>query len=167
MPVHVQASVLSRVWSFDRAHAARAEDDLVIGIVYQGRNRASLLARDAFELALSEQLPEGPRGRARVVALEIESPEGLARSLAEERVDILYLTPLRAVDVHRLAEATRQMGILSCTGVPDYVAQGISVGIGLQEGRPEILVNLEGARAEGADFRSQLLKVAHLVGGAP
>ena len=50
------------------------------------------------------------------------------------------------------------------TGVPEYVDQGLAVGIGIRRDRPLIIVNLEQARAEGAAFSSQLLALARIVG---
>jgi hypothetical protein len=47
------------------------------------------------------------------------------------------------------------------------VDEGIAIGLDLKAERPEIVVNLEGARAEGADFTAQLLKLARLVQGGP
>ena len=48
--------------------------------------------------------------------------------------------------------------------MPEYVEEGIAVGIGLRNMRPLILINLEAARAEGAAFSSQLLSLARIVG---
>ena len=50
------------------------------------------------------------------------------------------------------------------TGVPEYVDQGVAVGVGIRKDRPLIIVNLEQARAEGSVFSSQLLALARIVG---
>ena len=42
---------------------------------------------------------------------------------------------------------------------------GLAVGVGLRGKKPEILINLEAARAEGADFNAQLLRLARIVNG--
>lgn len=52
---------------------------------------------------------------------------------------------------------------MTFTGVPKYVEQGIAVGIGIQDRKPKIHINLSASKAEGAEFSSQLLKLAEIV----
>ena len=47
--------------------------------------------------------------------------------------------------------------------MPRYVDDGLAVGIGLAQERPEILINRTAACAEGADFKAQFLKRAHVI----
>ena len=48
--------------------------------------------------------------------------------------------------------------------MPGYVEAGLSVGLDIERDRPQIVVNLEASRAEGADFGAQLLKLARVLG---
>ena len=77
--------------------------------------------------------------------------------------DVLYITPMRAVDLGSITKQTRAAARVTLTGVPEYVDAGIAVGVDLQGERPRILINLAAARAEGADFDSRLLKLAKIV----
>lgn len=77
---------------------------------------------------------------------------------------VVYVTPLRSVDVAEIARISRSRGLRTVTGVPEYVEEGIAVGIGERKARPLIIINLRGARAEGSDFSSQLLNLARIVG---
>ena len=88
----------------------------------------------------------------------------LRKRLTETNANIVYVAPLRAVDVGDIGRITRQRDIRSVTGIPGYVDLGIAVGIGLRNRRPLIIINLEAARAEGAAFSSQLLSLARIVG---
>jgi hypothetical protein len=47
--------------------------------------------------------------------------------------------------------------------VPDYVGAGCAVGIGTEGEKPLIIINLPAAKAEGADFSSQLLQLAKVI----
>jgi hypothetical protein len=87
----------------------------------------------------------------------------LVAGLRQAGVDVVYLTPVRAVDVRRLAQSLGAAGILSVTGVPDYVGQGIAVGVGRRGDRPRIMVDLAAARAAGSEFAAQLLKLAEVM----
>ena len=169
MPAQVglQASLLARIWGFDKAHPARIENGLVVAVAFQELYRPSLLVREAFEEALLAELGPEMGDRLLIVPLNLSDPEELAERLGALEVDILYVAPLRAFDVARLIGVTRELGILSCTGVPDFVEQGVSLGVGINGGKPEILVHLRGAREEGATLSSQLLKLARVVGSFP
>jgi len=83
--------------------------------------------------------------------------------LMPARTDVVYLTPLRSFDVRSISQTGRDLGILTLTGVPEYVELGIAIGLDRERGRPRILVNLEAAIAGGADLSSELLKLARMV----
>ena len=70
---------------------------------------------------------------------------------------------LRAFDLAAITDWARKSRIVTLTGIPAFVDRGVSVGIDLQGGKPRILINLQAARAEGADFDSGLLKLARIV----
>ena len=86
--------------------------------------------------------------------------ESLADCLKMHGAALLYITPLRAVDVGAVATTASNAGVTTVTGVPQYIAQGVAVGVRLQRDRPRILINLQGARLQGADFAAELLKLA-------
>lgn len=158
MPVETQVPLLLKILAFDR-DLAEAADPLVVAIVFQGRNRVSA--------AISEDV----RGRfaaavrpIRVVAIDLDKTGDLAALLVRERVAVLYVAPLQAVSVATLAAATRGKRVVSITGVPRYVEQGLAVGIDLSGERPQIVINLAASRAEGAEFSAQVLKLARLAG---
>ncbi|MEO8200096.1 MAG: YfiR/HmsC family protein [Gemmatimonadota bacterium] len=83
--------------------------------------------------------------------------------VARNRVDVIYVTPLRGVDLTGITVGARTWQVTTFTGVPRYVERGISLGIGIARDRPQILVNLDATRAEGSDFNSQLLRVAKVL----
>lgn len=49
---------------------------------------------------------------------------------------------------------------LSITGNPDFVTQGVTLGIGMEAAKPKIFLNLTSSKAEGADWNPAILKVA-------
>ena len=167
VPMETQVTILSSLWAEDRAHAERLEGGLTIAVAYQPRFRASLLAKEEFEnLAFTRlRLPEGTA--LRIVAVDVTEVSALDRALSEDGVDIVYVAPLRAVDLAQLAAITRAHKTLTSTGVPDYVQAGLSIGLEVAEDKPKPLINREGAEAEGARFSSRVLRYARLVGEGP
>ncbi|HEX9006681.1 MAG TPA: YfiR/HmsC family protein, partial [Bacteroidota bacterium] len=68
-------------------------------------------------------------------------------------------------NVQDIARIGHQEHILSTTSVPDYVRNGIEVGISQLAGKPRIIINLGSARAAGADFGAGLLRMATVIQG--
>jgi hypothetical protein len=59
---------------------------------------------------------------------------------------------------------TRANKILSTTGKPDLVQEGITLGIGVgEDGKPKILLNLTSSVEEGLDWNPAIMKVAKTI----
>ena len=164
VPAEIQAPLFAKILTFDRSLASHAPRELVIGILYQRKVRASLDVKDDFVKAL-DRIPGGQvAGVAfRSVAIDWDGSNDISAVLTQERPNVLYVAPLRTVSIEQVAAAARAQGIHTWTGIPEYVERGLAVGIGLSGDRPLILVNLTAARAEGADISSQLLKIARVL----
>jgi hypothetical protein len=164
VPADVQAALFVKIATFDRALPALPKKDLAIGILYERRVRASLEIEGDFVRALAaipgQRIADKP---FHTVALDWDGVENIGAMLDREPIQILYVTPLRAVSIEQIAAAAKARGIRTWTGVPDYVERGLALGIGLRGDRPLILINLPQAQAEGCDLSSQLLRVARVI----
>jgi YfiR/HmsC-like len=165
VPVEVQVPLLLKILAFDRALTGTQSDSLVVGIAFQGRNRTS----SEIGAEARRQLTAGGRqavaGRAiRVVAIDLDATDDISAILLRDSVRVLYVAPLRAVAISSVAAATRQRLVVSFTGIPRYVEQGLSVGIDVDGTHPQIVINLPASRAEGALFAADLLKLARITG---
>ena len=164
IPVDAQVPLFLKILTFDRNLKNRVGDEIVLGVVYQEKFRTSLNVKDQVEQYL-KGLPETRIDEVplRWVCIPLGSPKDLKTTLEKEKVDIVYISPLRAVDVESLAAITRSLGIASMTGVPEYCRMGIAISIGSKGGSPLININLPAAQAEGIDFSSRLLKLAKVI----
>jgi len=162
VPVSDQVQIFAKVLGYDRRHESRRQDELVVGIAFQSGFRASLLTREEVERELVAAF--GKTTRVRLVQVELLPGLDLQAALERLGVEILYVTPLRSADLSLLIEATRSLGVLTITGVPEYVHQGLALGLDSENARPTIIINLSAARAEGADFGAELLKIVQVVG---
>ncbi len=168
LPAETQWSLFDRILGFDRALGERTGDGLVVGVVYQGRNRVSSTARgDLLDAARDGSGRILTSDRVRLVSIDLTSISELRREVSEEAVDLLYITPLRAQDASEIADMARGSGVPTLTGVREYMEEGVCLGLGVRGGRPEILVNLDVCRAVGMDLNSELLKLATVVGPRP
>jgi hypothetical protein len=157
--VAVQVPLFLKVISFDRQLRARGQTEYVVAIAYQSGNRASVDARDEVARAIKAEHPTVLGLPVRVVMVDLDH-ESVSECLKAHGASLLYIAPLRAVDVGAIASTASAAGVTTVTGVPQYVSQGVAVGVRLQRERPRILINLQGARSQGADFAAELLKLA-------
>jgi hypothetical protein len=164
VPVDIQIPLFLKILTYDRNLKERVGDEIVMGVVYQEKFRKSLNVKTQLEKYLAnskeDKIDDVP---FRYVSINLSSLSMFKAILAREKVDIVYIAPLRAVAVETLAADCRSMGITSLTGVPAYCELGIAISIGSKGESPQIIINLPGAQSEGADFRSQLLKLAKVI----
>ena len=171
VPISTQYPLFLKILSYDRNLEAKAPKEIIIGVVYQDRFRESRSTKDEFlRVAKSPQIQHEINGiSVRCVPIEIERGKDLAQALQRQPAHVLYVTPLRAVEISEIAAVSQAQGAITLTGVPEYVEAGLAVGIALKKDRkPGIFINLPASKAEGAQFSAPLLKVATVIrkGGA-
>ncbi len=161
IPVAVQLPLFFKVVTFDRQLRSRAGGTLVVAIAFQSGSRVSATAKDeAWRSASGIREIDGMP--VSLVPIDLDHEE-LAAGLARSRATIIYVTPLRGVDVRELARVARAAHVTTLTGVFRYVELGLAIGVRLRGDRPHIVVNLAASRLEGADLAAELLKLAHVM----
>lgn len=162
-PVEVQASIFNKVLTMERAinKKIKVSGKLTIGIVYQSKYRASLNAYNKL-VKLYKKMTYN-RKKINIKAINIDKAEEIAKGLDPDKSYVLLVTPLRAIDIGDITKISEQKKILTLSLVADYVKQGLSVGLQQNADKPEILINLESAKKEGADFSSHLLKIVTII----
>lgn len=155
VPVALQVPLFLKVLTFDRQRPQNDESEIVFGIAYQSGFRSSAQARNM----VAEAVRSVARVRIVLINLDRESLESILRN---HKVQLLYVAPLRAMSPAAVAGVAAANHALTVTGVPQYVEQGVAVGLRLQGERPRIMVNLTASKLCGADFTSELLKLAEV-----
>lgn len=168
VPVAVQIPILAKVLNFDRNLPGRAGGRLVVGVLFQSRYRTSANVADEVCRSLME-LPADAFGAMErsCVAIDLDATAALDSALRRKHVQVLYVSPLRAIPLGEVTTVSRAAGITTLTGVPRYVETGLAIGLDMRDERPEIVINLAASRAEGADLTAHLLKLARVVGEEP
>ncbi len=165
MPVSPEAqySLFVRILTFDRTLHKKDSARIVIGVLYQEGVKISLEAKDDFMAAVAQSNIKEIAGRPiECIPLAIRGST-LPTRASQDSIEILYVTPVRAFDIASLARAMDEAKILTMTGVPEYVQDGIAIGIGTRGDKPSILINLYRAKSQGADLSAQLLRLATIV----
>jgi len=167
-PVNVQMPIFFNVLTFDRNLKSRVGEEIVWGVLYQEKYRESFNIKNEIESFIKKSQPGPIEGiHCRFISINIGDLGDLKAVLENEKVDIVYVTPLRAVDITELGAITQELKITSFTGVPEYCREGIAVGLSSTGGRPVIMINLGKAVEEGADFGSRLLKLVSVIETKP
>ncbi|MBM4166165.1 MAG: DUF4154 domain-containing protein [Ignavibacteria bacterium] len=163
VPVELQVSLFTKIVSFDRKFHERAGKEMVIGVVYQNTFRNSLVVKEQF-CSLLENISEGKISGIlfRYVPIDFSEKSNLLQTVESESIDVLYICPLRTVELASIITVSQTHHALTFTGVPEYVERGISTGVGLKGNKPQILINLPASKAEGIEYTSQLLKLAKI-----
>lgn len=162
VPIEEQASLFASVVRFDRGMGARSEDGITVGVFYQPTHPPSVQAKDGFSQALETLGLQDPKGQAiRIVPIEM-GPD-LPSRLETAEIDLLYVTPIEGLDILSLSAATRRLGILSFSGIPEYAELGLAVALDTEGERHRILINLAAAEEERSNFRPGLLKMARII----
>jgi hypothetical protein len=164
VPLDRQFSFLARVLTYDRNLKDRAGDQVVIGILYEEGFSPSREAM--YDLAQAIRRSSIKRIRGMTVSyLPIAIDGGLPShgDLADQGVTVVYVTPLQGVEISAIVELCRTNHLTSSTGIQEYVEAGLTVGLVPNGLRPPVLINLPAAAEEGADFSSQLLKLARVL----
>jgi len=161
VPAELQYQLFVKILTFDRS-LDRMGEEIVIGVLYQPGHRASVQVKDELLAAVRASSVDRVEGRGiRVIAIALGAAD-VHEALRSSDVDAVYFTPLRAVDIPRLAASLGAAGLLTLSGVPEHARQGVAVGIGQRGGRPLILIDLPAARAAGSAFAAPLLRLAEV-----
>lgn len=157
----LQVPLILKVLTYDRHFESKAGREVGIGIVYNPEEPDSVAAANQiFETLFRFADKTVKRLPIRRYLLEYSSPEKLERSISEREISVLYVAPGNAKNLEVITRLSQARSVTTTTGVPDYVRRGVAVGIGLSDDRPQILINLASARAEGSEFDASLLRIA-------
>lgn len=164
LPSSLQYQLFLKILKYDRHLTANMGPELIIGIFYQSGFRNSLQAMEAFQAAVEATTQkEFQNVTVKAVPIDLDNEPDLEKTLASNKVSLIYVAPLRAYDLKAITSLSRAKKLVTLTGVPDYADKGVAVGVGLKGENPEIIINLPAAREEGSDFSSSLLKLARVI----
>lgn len=165
LAAELQVPLLLKILTYDRNFEAKAGKELAIGIVYDPADRSSATATDQIGSTLFKFSGKTVKTLPlKYYTIEYTSPADLERFVKQRGISVLYVAPGNSKNLASLLKLSQDLRLTSATGVPDYVRKGVAVGIGVVQDRPQILINLASAKAEGSDFDASLLRIATILG---
>lgn len=160
VPVDLQVPLLLKAMKFERNFENKlsgSPKEVVIGVVYQEKLRRSFQSRNAFAANIQKLSFDIP---IRLVLIPLNEDNSIPEMLDWSPLTILYITPMRGVDIVAITDKTRENGVISSSGIPLYGDKGVTLTFDLEKDRPKFVINRSSAEAEECDFSAQLLKLA-------
>ena len=164
VPPSLQIPLILKVLTYDRNFEEKAPLELKIGIVFVPGNAASQKAKndivgvlDGFAGKTIKKVP------IKYLAIEFTSRRELESLTKSSKLNVLYIAPGNAQNLDALLKVSQSNQLITITGVPGYVDQGVAVGIGVRQDKPQILINLASSKSEGSEFDASLLRIASVV----
>jgi len=79
-------------------------------------------------------------------------------NLPSQKPSVIYLGDISKLD--EIIRYTRENKLLSITGIPDLVSKGISLGVGISDGKPKVLLNMSASKEEDIPWNPAILKIS-------
>jgi len=103
-----------------------------------------------------------------IVEIDLDSfpPHLLEEKLRQEAVDFLYLGTLGSKKnlalVKNICRLCSRLKLGTFTANPEQLDSGVALAFSLTGAKPQIIINLEAARAQGLNFSSRLLHLVNI-----
>lgn len=157
-PVSTQIEIFQKVLSFNRSKTTNS-GTLTLGIIYQSKFRASLNVANEIEMYFQENEVKVSGTPVQIQLIDLVNID-LETAINQYGITYAYIAPLRAFDISSIHKLLSPKKILTLTGIPSYCENNdISIAIGTNAGKPQIILNRKSYMEEGADFSAQLLKL--------
>lgn len=156
-----QVYILLKVLTYDRQFEAKAGPELKIGIVVVESDPASVKMADEIGTMLKKygdkpvkKIPFSYSMVKYTTATEVEA------KVKADGINLLYVAPGNTKNLRDLTRISQQLKVTTTTGVPEYVEKGLAIGVGIEQGKTRIHINLASCKSEGSEFDASLLQIA-------
>ncbi|MET0592161.1 MAG: YfiR family protein [Polyangiaceae bacterium] len=163
VPIDLQATLLSKVVSYDRNLSERAGDKVRTLLVGKSSDPTSMPFVRQMRQMLGAIESFGSFSHTEEI-VEFASAAALLDKCRNERISIVYLGPGLHDDVEPIRAALEPLSILTVSANPDDVPRGIVLGFDLVYGKPKLVVNLGQARKQRVDLVAVVLKLMRVIG---
>ncbi|MFH1050219.1 MAG: YfiR/HmsC family protein [bacterium] len=161
VPIDLQLSIFVKIMPLEKKLSQKISEkkNINILIVYQNKYRPSLNERNNI-IAFFRNNENKMYSVSDMIFYEENTVKNY---ILGNKIDVVLITSLRAVDISQLSEISKLTQVLTLTTLASQVEKGLSVGIEKHKEKPQILINLEQLKREGAVFSSHLLKIARVI----
>jgi len=164
VPLDVQLPLLLKVMTYDQNTGQRSPNGFYVAVAYSSAIPLSMKAKDAVMPTISKlRLANIDDKPVSWTFVDLAKSGDLAKLFKTEPVTAVYVTPGLKEQIPEIVKSCQESRVTTITGVSAYVAEGLSVAIGREEGKPKIVVNIAASKAEGSSFSASLLGLARVI----
>ncbi len=165
VPLNLQVPIFVKLFQFERSLGTKNKPMITIAVLYLGTNRMSLNYKDEFvDLVKANSIKQISGKSISIISIDAATAINIENELQNKKVDILAIVPMRAYELNKISDICKNLKITTYTIVPEYLKKyNFSVTIDNLGEKPQININLNSAKREGADFSSQLLKISKIL----
>jgi len=162
-PVEIHLPLLAKVLEYDRALKEPDNRKFMLGVIYQSSWGPSAAVLEEVLTVAGRTSFSVRRLAVQVVPIDVSGDADVREFIRKYSLEILYVAPVRGISIEEIERASEARHCRTITGVPQFVEEGIEIGIDLRNDRPLIVINLPAAKACGADLSAQVLRLARIV----
>lgn len=164
VPVDIHLPILFKVLNLEKGASKPDTGAFIVAIIYESSNAGSVaVMNEILAFCNREQQNLMDDKSITFITVDIHKTKNFQEIIHATKAFALYVAPLSPVALHRVTGASQKEKMLSMTGVPEYVDEGVSLGVGVKGDSPEIIINLTSSKEEGSEFSSKVLGVARIV----
>lgn len=164
VPIDVQLKVIPKIISLNKSFSFESnENALNIAVLYSSQQRNSKQVYQDIEKNLNSGGIVVKGKLTNILYLDISNNNNIENFLRENKIKVLYITPLRGLDVSKITSICKTTSVLSISGVVEYIESDVSVILDIDDSKLQILINQKSAKSEGVDFSSRLLRIAKII----
>jgi len=158
-----QYTLLLKILTYDKKFLNKVSDKVIIGVVFQSGYRLSSDAKESLIEIIDGSDLKVEKRMVNYLLIDLSKSGGLENSVRNNPPDVLFVLPMRGINIGSITSVSQKYYIMTFTSVPAYMNDGISTCVNMDGEKPVIIINRNSARKEGVDFSSQLLKVARII----
>lgn len=162
-PIDIQMRIIPKILSLEKNLAHSDDKYFNVSVLYSKDQRNSDQVFTSFTDAVNKFGIPIKNKEAIVLPFDISSKGSFRTFLKTNNIKLLYITPLRGIDISEITKICREESVLTFTGVEDYIENNVSVVLSLKDNKLQIMINSKSSKQEGADFSSRLLRIAKLI----
>ena len=162
-PINLQLRIIPKILSLEKNLAQSTEKYFNISILYSKEQRNSAQVFESFAKSVNELGIAIKDKEATVIPFDISSKGSFRSFVKDNKIKLLYITPIRGIDISEITKICKEEGVLTITGVEEYSTNQVSVVLSLEDNKLQIMINQKSSKQEGADFSSRLLRIAKLI----
>jgi hypothetical protein len=164
LAIDYQVPLILKLLTYENTLMSLHEQTIEMGILYRPRDSESKRAFEQFRKEMSLYSDRTIHDRRLIlVPLGVAQADSVGTIIRRSGVDVVYVGPGFEGDLGAIKVATRRGKVLSVTGVPAYVEQGLCVAAVRRGDQAGITLNLEASREEGRDWNASLLQLCRII----